>query len=76
MKTTFGSGGHKDEDLKMARQLETGEPGGGLRGETDKGMLFCIHFPFVELLVAKSFAYKTIHEKENMSEADNSVQKI
>lgn len=60
----------------MARQLETGEPGGGLRGETDKGMLYCIHFPFVELLVAKSSAYKTIHEKENMSEADNSVQKI
>lgn len=56
MKTTFRSGEHKDEDLKMARQLETGEPGGGLRGETDKGMLFCIHFPFVELLVAKSSA--------------------
>ncbi|OJJ80508.1 uncharacterized protein ASPGLDRAFT_134595 [Aspergillus glaucus CBS 516.65] len=38
MKTTFGSGGHKDEDLKMAHQLETGEPGGGLRGETDKDL--------------------------------------
>ena len=46
MKTTFGSGGNKDEDLKMARQLETGEPGGGLRGEADKGMLYCVHFPF------------------------------
>jgi len=60
----------------MARQLETGEPGGGLRGETDKGMLYCVHFPFIELLVAKKFAYKTIHEQEDMSEADNSLQKI
>ena len=31
---------------------------------------------FVELLVAKTSAYKTIHEQENMPEADNSVQKI
>lgn len=47
----------------MARQLETGEAGGGLRGETDKSMLYCIHFPFVELLMANSSAYKTIREK-------------
>ncbi|ODM16111.1 hypothetical protein SI65_08545 [Aspergillus cristatus] len=38
MRTTFGSRGNKDEDLKMARQLETGELGGGLRGETDKDL--------------------------------------
>lgn len=59
----------------MARQLETGEPGGGLRGETDKGMLCCIHFLFIEL-VPKTSAYKTINEQEDMPEADNSVQKI
>ena len=63
MKTTFESGGNQDEDLKMARQLETGEAGGGLRGDTDQSMLYCIHFPFVELLLANSSAYKTIREK-------------
>lgn len=43
MKTTVDDAGVKnDEDVDMARRLEPGDPGGGIRGETDKGMcLYC-----------------------------------
>lgn len=39
MRTTVGSAGEKrDQDVDMARHLEPGGPGGGIRGESDKGM--------------------------------------
>lgn len=42
MKTILESNGNdrnkKDEDMDMARRLETGEPG-GILGETDKGIV-------------------------------------
>lgn len=39
MKTTVDEAGEKnDEDVDIARRLEPGDPGGGIRGETDKGM--------------------------------------
>lgn len=55
MKTTFDeTANKKDEDMDMARRLEPGGSGGGIRGEADKGMTTILFFPtFIELLVVK-----------------------
>lgn len=50
MKTTLDegtTGKKKDEDVDMARHLESGGPGDGVMGEADKGIVVMIlDFPF------------------------------